>query len=105
MLFATAGIAAAWTRRHKAHAVGDQAANLRCRLADDNLWIETEDAYEMARQLAREEGLLVGISAAANVWAATRVAEQLSNEGRSGLVVTMLCDGGQKYLSERFWND
>ena len=36
-------------------------------LADDNMWIETEDAYEMARRLAREEGLLVGISAAANV--------------------------------------
>jgi S-sulfo-L-cysteine synthase (O-acetyl-L-serine-dependent) len=74
-------------------------------LADDNLWIETEDAYAKARQLAREEGLLVGISAAANVLAATRVAERLSKEGASGLVVTVLCDGGQKYLSERFWND
>jgi cysteine synthase B len=73
-------------------------------LADDNLWVETEDAYAMARQLARE-GLLVGISAAANVLAATRVAEQLSNEKQSGLVVTILCDGGQKYLSEHFWND
>ena len=38
-------------------------------LADDNLWIETEDAYAVARQLARQEGLLVGISAAANVLA------------------------------------
>ncbi len=74
-------------------------------LADDNLWIETEDAYAMVRRLAREEGLLVGISAAANVLAATRVAEKLSKEGRSGLVVTVLCDGGQKYLSESFWND
>jgi cysteine synthase len=33
------------------------------------------------------------------------VAERLSKEGASGLVVTVLCDGGQKYLSERFWND
>jgi cysteine synthase B len=74
-------------------------------LADDNLWIETEDAYEMARRLAREEGLLVGISAAANVLAATRIAEQVSNEGQRGMVVTILCDGGQKYLSEPFWND
>lgn len=74
-------------------------------LADDNLWIDTEDAYEMARKLARQEGLLVGISAAANVVAATRVAESLSNEGQSGVVVTILCDGGQKYLSEDFWND
>jgi len=73
-------------------------------LADDNLWVQTEDAQAMARQLARE-GLLVGISGAANVLAATRVAEQLSNDKRSGLIVTILCDGGQKYLSEHFWND
>ncbi len=73
-------------------------------LADENLWIETEDAYDMARQLAHG-GLLVGISASANVLAATRVAERLSNEKRDGLVVTILCDGGQKYLSEHFWND
>lgn len=74
-------------------------------LADDNIWIETEDAYATARRLAREEGLLVGVSAAANVLAATRVAENVSNEGRGGVVVTVLCDGGQKYLSEPFWND
>lgn len=74
-------------------------------LADENLWLDTEEAYEMARRLARQEGLLLGISAAANVVAATRVAEALSNEGRSGVVVTILCDGGQKYLSEQFWND
>lgn len=74
-------------------------------LADDNLWVETEDAYAMARRLAREEGLLVGISAAANVVAATRVAEELSNQHQPGCIVTILCDGGQKYLSESFWND
>jgi cysteine synthase B len=74
-------------------------------LADDNLWVETEDAYAMARRLAREEGLLVGISAAANVVAATRVAQELSNQHQPGCVVTILCDGGQKYLSESFWND
>ena len=74
-------------------------------LADDNLWIETEDAYATARQLARQEGLLVGVSAAANVLAATRLAEQLSNKGEEGVLVTILCDGGQKYLSEPFWND
>jgi cysteine synthase B len=74
-------------------------------LADDNLWIDTEDAYLTARYLARREGLLVGISAAANVVAATRVAEDLSNKGEAGVIVTILCDGGQKYLSEQFWND
>ncbi len=74
-------------------------------LVDENIWIETEDAYAMARKLAREEGLLVGISAAANVLAATRVAEKQSKEGQSAVIVTVLCDGGQKYLSEQFWND
>jgi cysteine synthase B len=74
-------------------------------LADDNIWIETEDAYAMARQLARREGLLVGVSAAANVLAATRLAERLSKEGKHATLVTILCDGGQKYLSEPFWND
>jgi S-sulfo-L-cysteine synthase (O-acetyl-L-serine-dependent) len=74
-------------------------------LADENLWLETEDAYEMARRLAREEGLLVGISAAANVVAAAQIAESLAARGESGTVVTILCDGGQKYLSEHFWND
>jgi cysteine synthase B len=75
------------------------------KLAEDNLWLETEDAYDMARRLAREEGLLVGISAAANVVAAVQIAESLAAKGESGTVVTILCDGGQKYLSEHFWND
>ena len=74
-------------------------------LADDNLWIETEDAYAMARRLAREEGLLIGISAAANVVAASRLAESIANQGEAASIVTILCDGGQKYLSESFWND
>jgi cysteine synthase B len=74
-------------------------------IANDNIWIETEDAYAMARHLARSEGLLVGVSAAANVLAATKLAEKLSNEGRVATLVTVLCDGGQKYLSEPFWND
>jgi S-sulfo-L-cysteine synthase (O-acetyl-L-serine-dependent) len=74
-------------------------------LADDNLWIETEDAFAMARRLAREEGLLLGVSAAANVFAAGQVAAEVAARGEEGAVVTVLCDGGQKYLSERFWND
>ena len=73
--------------------------------ADDNLWVETEDAHEMARRLAREEGLLVGVSAAANVLAASRLASDLAERGEDALIVTILCDGGQKYLSESFWND
>jgi cysteine synthase B len=75
------------------------------RQADDNLWIETEDAYEMTRRVARSEGVLVGISSGANLVSARQVAENLAREGRPGVIVTILCDGAAKYLSEPFWND
>jgi len=74
-------------------------------LADDNLWIETEDAYAMTRWLGRHEGLLVGMSSGANVHAAREVGKRIAAAGGSGVVVTMLCDGATKYLSETFWND
>jgi len=74
-------------------------------LADDNLWIETEDAYAMTRWLGRNEGLLVGMSSGANVHAARTVGKKLAAAGESGVVVTMLADGATKYLSESFWND
>jgi len=74
-------------------------------LADRNLFVETEEAQQMSRRLAREEGLLVGVSSGANVAAALRIAGELAAEGRSGTVVTILCDGGGKYLSEEFWDD
>jgi cysteine synthase B len=66
-------------------------------LADIDLRIETERATAMTRRLAREEGLLVGISAGANVAAALEIAEP------PAVVVTVLCDGGERYLSEQFW--
>ena len=74
-------------------------------LADENLWIETEDAYKMVKRLAREEGILVGISAGANVHAALLVGKKLVEQGKSGVLVTILCDGAEKYLSEHFWED
>ncbi|MEO5952250.1 MAG: cysteine synthase family protein [Chloroflexia bacterium] len=74
-------------------------------LADDNLWISTEDSYAMTKRLAREEGLLVGISAGANVYAATKVAAAMAEKGETGVIVTVLCDGAAKYLSEPFWHD
>jgi cysteine synthase B len=74
-------------------------------LADDNLWIETEDAYRMTRWLGRHEGLLVGMSSGANVHAAREIGRRLAAEGRTGVIVTVLADGATKYLSEPFWND
>jgi cysteine synthase B len=74
-------------------------------LADGNLWIETEDAYAMVRRLAREEGLLVGISSGCNVLAATMLARDLAARGESAIIVTMLCDSADKYLSEHFWEE
>jgi cysteine synthase B len=75
------------------------------KLADRNLWIETEDAYAMVRRLAREEGLLVGISSGCNVHAALMVAREVSARGESATIVTMLCDSADKYLSEPFWEE
>jgi len=60
--------------------------------------IEDDDAYEMARRLAREEGILVGISAGANAAMAVQVAAEL---GPGNVVVTILCDSGLRYLSTR----
>src|ERR1700693_3659888 len=74
-------------------------------LADENIWIETEDAYAMCRRLAREEALLVGISSGANRVAASKIARRLADAGQPGVIVTVLCDGAYKYLSEPFWND
>jgi cysteine synthase B len=71
-------------------------------LADLDLGISTEDAYRMAKRMAREEGLLVGISAAAAVVGCLEVARQLP-PGEAAVLVTILADSGDKYLSERFW--
>src|SRR6202453_1608732 len=72
-------------------------------LADRHLEQSTEGAYEMAKHLGRTEGLLLGISAAAAVAASLRIAEEESAAGRNAVIVTILCDSADKYLSERFW--
>ena len=69
--------------------------------ADEIVEIRSETAFETARCLARVEGLLVGISAAANVAAALEVARSLEQ----GTVVTILCDSASKYLSDHFWEE
>jgi len=75
-------------------------------LADENLEIATEDAYAMARQLSRGSGLLVGISAAAAVVGCLKIAKKLSlRRDQEAVLVTILCDSGDKYLSERFWSE
>ncbi len=70
-------------------------------LADRDLRIETESAYRMVRRLAREEGILVGVSSGAALVACLEVAEQ----GGEGVFVTIFCDSGERYLTERFWED
>ena len=70
-------------------------------IADENLGTPTEDAYEIVKRIAREEGILVGISAGAAVATSLRVARELE----SGVVVTVLCDSADKYLSESFWEE
>lgn len=74
-------------------------------LADREMSVQTEAAYEMARRLAREEGLLVGISAAAAVYACVQIAREEVDAGREAVVVTVLPDAADKYLSERFWEE
>ena len=75
------------------------------RLADRNLEVETEAAYSMVKRLAREEGLLVGISAAAAVGVCEQVAREEAAAGRRATIVTVLPDSADKYLSERFWEE
>lgn len=70
-------------------------------LADMTLTCTTEEAQDMTRRLAREEGLLVGISSGANVAASIRLAESLAE----GTIVTVLCDTGTRYLSDPFWTE
>jgi cysteine synthase B len=73
--------------------------------ADRNLGISTEATHEMARRLAREEGYLVGISAAAAMVGALQLAEEAAEQGRPAVVVTLFPDSAYKYLSDKFWLD
>ncbi len=75
------------------------------KLADEDLGISTEEAHAMVRQLARDEGLLVGISGGAAVVGGLRVARQVVKGGQKAVIVMVLPDGADKYLSERFWDE
>lgn len=74
------------------------------RLADADLAVRTEDAFAMVRRLAREEGILAGVSSGAALCACLRVAETLPPEQKA-IVVTVFPDSGDRYLSERFWDE
>ncbi len=72
-------------------------------LVDEILQVREEDASVTSRRLAREEGLLVGISAGANVWAALQVAARTDSRGKT--IVTVACDTGERYLSTWLFED
>lgn len=71
------------------------------KFADDNLEVDTDEAHRLVKALAREEGLLVGISAGAALAACFQVAKTL----KTGKMVTIFPDSGDRYLSERFWEE
>jgi cysteine synthase B len=70
---------------------------------DGTIWLPTDEGWDMADRLAREEGLFVGHSSGANVAGAQRVARQLADRGQAGVVVTVLCDRGDRYFAPLEW--
>lgn len=76
---------------------------VRRELIDEIIQAREDDAGETARRLAKEEGILCGISAGANVWAALQVAARPENAGK--LIVTVICDTGERYLSTWLFQD
>ncbi|MBI3553127.1 MAG: cysteine synthase family protein [Elusimicrobia bacterium] len=75
------------------------------KLADEKMAVSTDEAQAVCRKLAKDRGLLVGPSGGANVAASLRLAERLAEEGANALIVTILPDNGERYLSERFWKE
>ncbi len=73
-------------------------------LADQNIDARTEDAHRVVKRLAREEGILVGLSSGAAFWACFEVARSLPS-GQQAVIVTVFPDSGEKYLSDRFWSE
>ena len=76
---------------------------MRTDLVDEIIKVANEDAGIMARRLAKEEGILAGISSGAATWAALEVAKRRENKGK--LIVTVLPDTGERYLSTWFFQN
>ena len=73
-------------------------------LADEDIAVQTENGQEMAKRLAREEGILVGVSSGAALWASLDVARRVPR-GEQAVIVTVFPDSGDKYLTEQFWSE
>ncbi len=74
------------------------------KLADEDMEVRTEDAHQIVKQLAREEGILAGVSAGAALWACMEVARRIP-PSEHAVIVTIFPDSGEKYLSDRFWTE
>lgn len=74
------------------------------KLADENIDVRTEDAHAIVRRLAREEGILAGVSSGAALWASLQIARRVPPGGRA-VIVTIFPDSGDKYLTDRFWSE
>lgn len=89
--------------RIQGFAAGFVPAVLNTSIYSEVIQVSVEDAFAMARRLAREEGMLVGISSGANVWAALQVAARPQNAGKT--IVTIACDTGERYLSNPLFTE
>ena len=90
---------------HKIHGIGAGFVpdTLNTEVYDEIIAVENEDAFETGRTLARKEGLLVGISSGAAVWAATELAKRPENKGK--IIVALLPDTGERYLSTPMFSE
>jgi cysteine synthase B len=72
-------------------------------VVDDTIWLPTDEGWDMSERLAEVEGLFVGHSSGGNVAAALRVGRELAERGQPGVVVTVLCDRGDRYFKPMKW--